>query len=192
METARFFSVSPRSFFMRNLFAVILGGLAVAALSAGQAVADSVEVKGPHICCKQCVTIAVKILDKVEGVSSASADAKTKTVKFTAKDEKAAMAGYKALVDGGFYGTATRDGKELKSPVHAPAAGAKADVVVVKDVHVCCGQCQKGIAKVFKDAKISYEGPGPQKTVRIESPGLEPGGVLEALRKAGFNGNLDK
>jgi hypothetical protein len=177
---------------MRNLFAVSFLGLAVAVLGAGQAVADSVEVKGPHICCKQCVSVAVKLLEKVDGVSKASADVKTKTVAFTAKDEKAAKAGFKALVDGGFFGTATSDGKDLASPVHTPAKGDKADVVVVKDVHVCCGACQAGIAKVFKDAKITYEGKGPQRTVRIELPGLEPSSVIESLRKAGFNGSVAK
>ena len=177
---------------MRNLFAVCFVGLAAALLGAGQAVADSVEVKGPHICCKQCVDIVTKILDKVDGVSEISADAKTKTVKFTAKDEKAAKAGLKAIVDGGFFGSAISGGKELPSPVDAPAKGDKADVVVVKDVHVCCGACQKAIAKVFKDAKITYEGKGPQRTVRIELPGQEPGSVVEALRKAGFNGSVQK
>ena len=176
---------------MRNVFAMLLAGMAVALLCAGQAVADSVEVKGPHICCQQCVKVVGKILAGVEGVSDVKADQTTKIVTFTAKDEKAAKAGVKALFDGGLFGAATRDGKELKVDV-AAGKGAKADVTVVKDVHVCCGQCQKGIAKVFTDAKISYEGKGPQRTVRIELPGQEPSAVLEALRKAGFNGKIEK
>jgi copper chaperone CopZ len=177
---------------MRHLFAGLFASLMVVALCAGQAIADSVEVKGPHICCQQCVNVVGKILAKVEGVSDAKADQATKTVTFTAKDEKAAKAGVKALFDGGLFGAATSDGKELKLDVSTPTKGVKADVIVVKDVHVCCGQCQKGIAKVFKDAKITYEGKGPQRTVRIESPGLESSSVLEALRKAGFNGNVEK
>ncbi len=177
---------------MRNLFVVPIIGFAVAVLSAGPATADSVEVKGPHICCQQCVNVVGKLLGKVDGVSDVKADSKTKMVTFTAKDEKAAKAGLKALIDGGLFGSATSDGKELKVDVAVPAKGDKADVVVVKDVHVCCGACQNGIKGTFKDAKISFEGKGPQRTVRIEGAGLEPGGVIEALRKAGFNGSVQK
>ena len=80
---------------------------------------------------------------------------KTKTVKFTAKDEKAAKAGFKALVDGGFFGSATSGGKELKVESTGGEEGDKEPTpVVVKNVHVCCGQCQNGIPKAtFKDAK---------------------------------------
>ena len=177
---------------MRYLFGVVLAGLAAAFLSAGQAAASDVEVKGPHICCKQCVKVVGTILGKVDGVSDVSADIQTKTVKFTAKNEKAANAGFKALIDGGFFGTATNDGKELKADVKGGKKGKKVDVVVVKDVHVCCGQCQKAIKELFKDDKVSFEEKGPQRTVRIEGTELYRGTVLEALRKAGFNGIVDK
>jgi periplasmic mercuric ion binding protein len=178
---------------MRKLFVVPLVGLLVAGLSAGQAAADSVEVKGPHICCKQCVNVVGKLLGSVDGVSEVKADPKTKMVTFTAKDEKAAKAGVKALFDGGLFGSATSNGKELKVEVPAAKKGEKADAVIVKNVHVCCGQCQNGIKATFKDAKITFTDPsGPQRTVTITAPGLEPGGVLEALRKAGFNGSVDK
>jgi hypothetical protein len=158
-------------------------------LGAAAASANDVEIKGPHICCKQCVGVAQKVLNKVDGVSDVMPDASTKTVKFTAKDDKAAAAGFKALVDAGFFGTATNDGKELKISVTAPKAGEKADVVVVKDVHVCCGQCQKAIVKLFDGSKVTFEGKGPQRTVRIEGTSLESSAVMDALRKAGFNGD---
>jgi copper chaperone CopZ len=170
---------------MRYLFAVAVAGLIWAPVAA-----SDVEVKGPHICCGQCVKIAKGILAKVEGVTDANADQKSKTVTFKATDEKAAKAGVKALFDGGFFGAATNDGKELKVAAAAVKKGDKAASVTVKDVHVCCGQCKKGIKEIFNDAKISYEGSGPQLTVTIEGDDLYPGTVLEALRKAGFNGKL--
>lgn len=151
-----------------------------------------VEVKGPHICCGQCVKIATKILAKVEGVTEASADIKGRSVTFTAKDGKAAKAGFKALVDGGFFGAASVDGKEIKLDLPAPKKGDKADVVSVKDVHVCCGQCQTAVNKLFTSSKVSYEGKGPQKTVRIEGTGLDPADVIDALKKAGFYGTVEK
>jgi copper chaperone CopZ len=165
---------------------VAMTSLVLAGLVAGPAWADNVELKGPHICCKQCVNIAEALLKKVDGVSNAKADIKAKTVTFTAASEQAAKAGVQALLDGGFFGKASRDGKEIKLDV-AKAEG-KGDSVTVEKVHVCCGQCQKAISALFKGAKVSYEGSGAQRTVRVEAPDLDRGTVLDTLRKAGFNG----
>lgn len=173
---------------MRSLFAVVVAALTLGALSAGQALADSVEVKGPHICCKQCVNAVGKILSDVAGVSDAKCDIKGKTVTFTAKDEAAAKAGVAALVKGGFAGTVTRDGKALKVDLPAVAKGDKVGSVTVKDVHVCCPACQKAINGLFKDSKVTYEGSGAQRTVIVTGGELYRGSVVEALRKAGFNG----
>jgi copper chaperone CopZ len=175
---------------MRPLVSV-LAGLAVLGFF-GQAAASDVEVKGPHICCKQCVGAVQKILDKVEGVSNVKADVKSKTVTFTATDEKAAKAGVKALVAGGFFGAATNDGKELKFDAPAPKKGDKLDKVSVKDVHACCGMCNNAIKGLFKGSTVTFEGKGPQRTVVIEGGDLYAGSVIEALRKSGFNGTIEK
>jgi copper chaperone CopZ len=165
--------------------------LTVIALSAAQVFAGNVEVKGPHICCKQCVNVVGKLLEKVEGVSDVVADVKTKTITFKAKDAAAAKAGYKAIVDGGFFGAATDDGKAITLDV---AAGSKdkADAISVKDVHVCCGMCVTAVKGIFKDAKVTIEGTGAQRTVNISGGGHSPNSVLEALRKGGFNGTVAK
>jgi hypothetical protein len=39
---------------------------------------------------------------------------------------------------------------------------------------------------------VTYKGKGPQVTVRIEGDDLYVGTVMEALRKAGFNGTPEK
>ena len=49
---------------MRQILALVLMGLATAILCADQA-ANTVEVKGPHICCKQCVRVVGDILAKL-------------------------------------------------------------------------------------------------------------------------------
>jgi copper chaperone CopZ len=177
---------------MRSLFVVSLLGLTAALLTAGQSFADTIVVKGPHICCPQCVTVAQKLLEKIDGVSDAKADAKSKTVTFTAKDAAATKAGIEALTKGGFSGTATSDGKEFKVALPAVEKGDKVAAVVVKDVHVCCGQCQNAVKATFKGAKVTFEGKGAQRTVRIEGDDLYVGTVVEALRKAGFNGTPEK
>jgi copper chaperone CopZ len=176
---------------MRSLFGIAFVGLA-AFVMAGPAVASEVEVKGPHICCKQCVKAVGGILSKVDGVSDAKCDIKGKTVTFTATDEKAAKAGVKALFDGGFFGAVTNDGKELKLDVGGAKKGDKVDKVTVKGVHACCGQCNKAIKGLFKDSTVTIEGEGAQRTIVIEGGELYRGTVLQALRKAGFNGNVEK
>jgi copper chaperone CopZ len=178
---------------MRAFFAVCLAGLTATALSAAAADNAKIEIKGPHICCKQCVNVVGGILGKVDGVADAKCDVPGKTVTFTAKDDAAAKAAVKALLDGGFFGKVTADGKEMKVDAPAPKKGDKADKVAVKDVHVCCPQCQNAIKKVFKDASVTFTDPnGAQRTVNVEGTGLDRGEVLDALRKAGFNGTVEK
>lgn len=171
---------------MRYLFSLSMLACASLALIAAQA-DTTVEVQGPHICCGQCKNVASALLAKVEGVSDVKPD--TGVVVFKAKDAAAAKAGFKALVDGGFFGKATAGGKEIKLDLPAAPKG-KADEVTVKDVHVCCGACQKAINKLFPDAKVSYEGKGAQRTVVIKGSGLEKSAVLEALEKTGFYGKV--
>jgi copper chaperone CopZ len=176
---------------MRHLFVVALVGV-IALASAGQSFADKIEVKGPHICCGNCVKAVQKLLDGIDGVSEVKADVKTKTVTFTAKDAAAAKAGIGALTKGGFAGTATSDGKDLKVDLPAVAKGDKVAKVSVKDVHVCCGMCQKAIKGLFDGSKVSFEGTGAQRTVTVEGADLYRGSVIDALRKAGFNGTAEK
>ncbi|HZZ77604.1 MAG TPA: heavy metal-associated domain-containing protein [Gemmataceae bacterium] len=173
-------------------FVALFAPLAVLALTAAYASADTVEVKGPHLCCGQCVKVAEGLLAKVDGVSDAKADQKTKTITFTAKDEAAAKAGLEAIYKGGFAGKATRDGKELKIKLAPIAKGDKVAKVIVKDVHVCCGQCVTGVKGLFKDSKVSIEGKGAQRTVIVEGENLTVVGVVQALRKGGFNGTPEK
>src|SRR5262245_13887785 len=132
--------------------AITLMTLGVLGLGAGASRAEKVEIKGPHICCKQCVTVAEGMLGKIDGLTEVKADPKGKTISFTAKDEASAKAGIKAIIEGGFFGVCTCDGKTV--PVDVAKADGKADVVVVEKVHVCCPLCQKAINALFSDAKV--------------------------------------
>jgi len=176
---------------MRFLSAVLFSGLAVV-FSAGASIGSEVEVKGPHICCGNCVSAVKNILGKVDGVSEVKADTKSKVVTFTAKDDAAANAGVKALVEGGFFGAATADGKEIKIDVATPKKGDTAAKVTVKDVHACCGQCHTAIQNLFKGSKVTISGVGPRRTVIVEGTDIDRGGVIESLRKKGFNGTIEK
>ncbi len=177
---------------MRKFLAVLFLGLVVAVVHGAQAGGSKVAVKGPHICCAQCSKVVDDILSKVDGVSDIKPSRKPMEVTFTAKDDKAAKAGFKALVDGGFFGQASADGKEFNLVMAAVKKGDKADVVTVKDVHVCCGACQNAIKKVFNTSKVTFDGDGPQRSVRIEGKDLDCAEVLETLHKTGFNGSVEK
>jgi mercuric ion binding protein len=169
----------------------ILCGIACLFLSAGQSQAGKVEVKNVHLCCGMCVTGVAKALKTVEGVADAKCDQKTKTVTFSTKDEKTTAAALKALVEAGYFGAASDDGKEVKLESPTLKAGEKVDEVTIKGVHVCCGQCKKAVSALFADAKVSYTGSGAQLDVKVSGKGLEKVAVLQALQKAGFTGKVE-
>jgi periplasmic mercuric ion binding protein len=175
---------------MRQYLIAAVATVAMAGFGLSQARADKVELKDTHLCCGNCVKAVGETLKKVDGVSDANCDQKARTVTFTAKDEKVAGAALKALADAGFYGSATKDGKEFKVEVAEVKKGTKADTVTVTDVHVCCGMCKQGVAKALKDLKISYDGDGAQKSVKVEGKDLDKADIIDALRKAGFNGKV--
>jgi copper chaperone CopZ len=149
------------------------------------------EIKGAHICCKQCVKVMSGILDKVEGLSDVKVDLATKTVTFTAKDKKAAEKAVAAVYENGFAGTAKFDDKEI-SPPAAKVSNSKAAEITVKGVHSCCGMCRKAIKGLFEGADVSFEGKGPQQDITIKGKDLSPDAVLKKLHETGFNGTIAK
>ncbi len=171
-------------------FWLALGALVVGMI--GPARAADVEIKGPHICCGSCVNAVKDILAKVDGVSNVKADAKTKTVNFTAKDDGSAKAGAQALVAGGFFGVATQDGKSLPINVPSVPKGDKVASITVNDVHVCCGACQVAVKKAFPDAKVTFTGKGAQRNITLEGAGRSAAAVIDALHQAGFHGKVAK
>ncbi len=174
---------------MRQLF---VAAVVVLGFGAAQATAEErVDFKGPHICCGNCVKAVAAILKGIDGISEAKCDIKEKTVSFTAKDKKAADAAVAALYKGGFAGEG-KYGDEKVGGKAPKATKGKVDSVTVKDVHACCGQCHKALKALFPDAKVTIEGTGPQREVTVEATGLNVGEVIGTLRKAGFNGKVDK
>jgi copper chaperone CopZ len=152
--------------------------------------AGKVEVKGVHLCCGQCVQGVAKALKEVKGVTDAKCDQKGKTVTFTASDDKTAEAGLQALIDHGYYGAATHDGKALTAKL-PEVKSEKVDEVVIKDVHVCCKACQNAINGLFKDAKVTYGTTKPQTEVKISGKGLDKANVVKILQDAGFTGKVN-
>jgi copper chaperone CopZ len=158
----------------------------------GVAQAGNVTVKGVHLCCPQCVKIIGKTLGGVDGISDAACDRAAKTVSFTATDGKSAAAGIKALAKAGFHGAAAHGDKLLKFPASGAKKGDKADKIVFKNVHLCCGQCVKGVAKALADIKAEAACDRKAGTVTLTGSGIDIAAAAAALNKAGFNATLKK
>jgi periplasmic mercuric ion binding protein len=174
---------------MRQLVLAAAALVAVAAWGAGTAQAGKVEIKGVHVCCKNCAAAINGVLAKVDGVNDVVAKAK-EPVAFTTKDDKTTTAALTALSDAGFLGTATDDGKEVKIELTSPKKGDKADEITITSTHACCGMCQKAIKAALADA-TSVEFPD-KSTVKVTGKDLDKAAVLDALRKIGYNGKIDK
>ena len=174
---------------MRPWFVAVVAVLTIGAV---QVSADErVDFKGPHICCKQCVKAIAAVLKDIEGISDAKSDIKEKTVSFTAKDKKAADAAVKALYDNGFAGEGKFGDAKLGGKTGKKTEG-KVDTVTVKGVHACCGMCHKAIKALWPDATVTIDGSGPMRDITVAGKDLNAGEVIMALRKAGFNGKIDK
>jgi copper chaperone CopZ len=173
---------------MRQLF---MAAVVVVAFGAARASADEkAEIKGPHICCKNCVKAVEGILAKVDGVSEVKCSVKDKTVTFMAKDKAATQKALEAMVAGGFAGSA-KFGDATLTQATTKLEG-KANEVVVKGVHSCCGMCQTAIKGLFPDATVTITGSGPQRDVTIVGTDLSLDAVQQALNGKGFSGKVEK
>lgn len=171
---------------MKFSFFFIVAATAFFAVS--EPAADNVSVKGVHLCCGGCSSIAEDALDEVKGVTSVSCDLNTKVISFKADDKKSADAGIKALADAGFFGTATFAKKELKYPGSGAKKGAKQNTVMLKHVHLCCTACvtasQKALEKVKGVTLIDID--RNEETIKLTGDAIVVTDAVAALNKAGF------
>jgi periplasmic mercuric ion binding protein len=173
---------------MKMLQLLAIGTLALA--SGGAAKADTtVELKGTHLCCGQCVRAVDDILKK-EGVTG-KCDQKAGTVTITAKDDAAAQKALDALAAGGFHGTT--DSKDLKVKDDSGVDKGKVKTLTLEGVHNCCGACNKAInAAVGKVAGVTGN------TAKVKSDTFEVTGefdaeeLVKALNAAGYHVKVKK
>ncbi len=176
---------------MKSFLKTMLAGVVVTfGLSAAQA--GDVSVKGVHLCCGQCVKIVGTALGKVDGISNPACDRKTKTVSFTATNDKAAKAAVKALAKAGFHGAAKHGDKKLAFPASGAKKGQKADAVTLTSVHLCCGGCVNAAKKALTGIKAEFAADRKAKTVTLTGSGIDINAAVAALNEAGFNGQLKK
>lgn len=173
---------------------VAIGTALFVGLSMSVAQAGEVTVKGVHLCCGQCVKAVGSALGEVDGISGAACDRDAKTVSFQAAGADAAKAGVKALAKAGFHGKAAHGDKKIAFPKSGAKKGEKADSVTVTGVHLCCGQCVKGVAKALEgvDGKSGAKCDREARTVTVTGSGIEVLAIVKALNKAGFHGTVKK
>jgi periplasmic mercuric ion binding protein len=174
------------------MFARTLTFALLFASAALPAIAGEVQVTGVHICCGACVKGVEKALKDVTGVSGVSADRESKTVRFTAADDKAATAGIEALSKAGFHGTAKHGEAALTFPASGAKEGAKAGQVKITNVHLCCPACvraaDEALKKVSGVSTVTADREASSIEVTGENVSVED--AVKALNEAGFHATI--
>jgi copper chaperone CopZ len=150
-----------------------------------------VEVKGTHLCCKQCVTKVDEILKGVEGISDAKCDQKAKTVTFTAKDNTAAQKALDALAAAGFHGDTGN--AELKIKNDSGVTKGKVKTITLTGIHNCCNNCNKGINETVSKVSGVTGNTAKAKSDTLEVTGdFDAEELVKALNTAGFHVKVKK
>lgn len=171
----------------------ILGVCAALTMLAATANAGDVKVEGVHLCCGACVKGVGKALKGVDGLAGIQCDRKAGSIVFSAESGDAAKSAIAALADGGFFGTATLDGKGVAFPKSGAKAGAKADSISISHVHLCCGGCISAAAKAVRGvegvADVDCDRAG--SSVKVTGSDVSVEAVVKALNGAGFNAKVE-
>ena len=156
--------------------------------------AGTVTVKGVHMCCGGCKSIAEAAMADLKGVDKVVCDLNTKVIEFKAADEKAVALGIKALAEAGFYGKANHEKKTLAFPKSGAKKGTKSNVVLLSGVHLCCTACvsasHKALLKVKGVTVIDID--RNAKSIKLTGDAMDQLKVVEALNRAGFYGQIGK
>lgn len=169
-------------------FLLLSTALLSTALVATAPQSGAVSVKGVHLCCGGCQSIAQDALADVSGISGVSCDLNTKIVSYKVTDQKAAESGIKALAAAGFFGKATYAKKPLEFPDSGAKKGATANSMTLTNVHLCCTACvtasQKSLENVKGVSLIDID--RNEGTIKLTGDAISIQDAIGALNKAGF------
>src|SRR5258708_30761663 len=127
---------------MNPIRLIAVAGTVLLLTSAAARAETTVELKGTHLCCGQCVKAVGDTLKGVEGVTG-KCDAKAKTVTITAKDDATAQKAIDALAAAGFHGDTGSKTVTVKEDSGVKAGKVKS--LTLTGIHNCCGQCNTAI-----------------------------------------------
>ncbi|MGE3804879.1 MAG: hypothetical protein AB7K24_09430 [Gemmataceae bacterium] len=157
------------------------------------AVAAQVQIRNLPLCCEGCGLTLTKELEKVPGTSDIAIDTKGRSVNLKLADEEQARALHLALHQAGMRGDLVVNGSLLAfsgpTVVADPTGAVKIKEVVLRNVHVCCPECEDNLKKLLKedvDGKIAFSGDGNRKTLKITGDDLDRTRILTVLSNAGY------
>ena len=177
-------------------------GVAIAALAAAglclTGMADPVikiEVKNMHLCCGGCEGAATKAVED-GGAKEAKADKGTKTLTFTAANEKVAQAALDKLAAAGFWGEVEKPfafKDDSKTQLPPKAKPAKVSSATYKGAHNCCEACNKALVEAIKSVEgvESEECKAKEATFTVKGA-FDPAALVKAVNAAGYHVTLDK
>lgn len=153
----------------------------------------TVTLSKVHLCCGDCVDAVAKIGLSSENPIPAgvtiTGDRSAKSIIVKAASGKDAQAALRAVVLAGFYGISDNPSvliADLKQD------DFKADTMVIRDPHLCCGGCVRAFAKAVKSVEGVEECEAKEgaKSVKVNGKEFKPMEVMKALREAGFGGSF--
>jgi copper chaperone CopZ len=150
----------------------------------------TVELKGVHLCCKNCVNGVAAILKKIDGVEG-KCNTKDKTVTITAPDDKTAQKALDALAAGGYHGTTGNKDLSIKNDSGVTAGKVKS--LVLQGAHNCCPSCCKANKATLQKVEGVTEDTVKPRGKTFEVTGdFDAAAVVAALNAAGFHVQLKK
>jgi copper chaperone CopZ len=176
---------------------VVMAALAAAGLAL-TGMADPVvkiEVKNMHLCCGGCEGAATKAVEEGGG-KEAKADKGSKTLTFTAKDEKVAQAALDKLAAAGFYGEVEKPfafKADSKTELPPKAKAVKVSSATFKGAHNCCESCNKALIEAIKSVEgvESEEAKAKESSFSVKGA-FDPAALVKAVNAAGYHVTLDK
>jgi copper chaperone CopZ len=154
-----------------------------------------IEVKNMHLCCGGCEGAATKAVEEGGG-KEAKADKGSKTLTFTAKDEKVAQAALDKLAAAGFYGEVEKPfafKADSKTELPPKAKAVKVSSATFKGAHNCCEACNKALVEAIKSVEgvESEEAKAKEATFSVKGA-FDPAALVKAVNAAGYHVTLDK
>jgi len=154
------------------------------------------EITGLGIYCKESAKAVEDALARVDGISRVTCDLKARRVTFEGKDGNAPRAAREAVHKLGLTGSLTFTDHHYGKDHIGGGQEPKSDEWLVKGVHAGCEEGEKNIRALLEKnkaiTKVTFEGKGPQKEVRIMGKDLGQWGIRKALQEGGFHGEAMK
>lgn len=147
----------------------------------------TVTLSGVHNCCKGC---ANGITKAAAGIKDTTVAVDGTTVTITARSKKNAKEAAEAILEAGYFGTASDESLAAK-----PAASDRklTGTTTVSGVHLCCGKCVKAVSEAVATVSGVTSSKIEQKQTSFTVEGeFTEAALTAALNKAGFAGKIGK